>query len=103
MRTNRPSGADVEEMFDNDLRDTLMAETREARHWERCNEDRIHSLEAQQADLIRQVKEKDAEIKMLADAADKTLKTLRSWHKDRGEWWDCQRMLDAALRTVGRL
>lgn len=39
-----------------------------ARREEIQQKDRIHALEVQQADLIRQVKKKDTQIKALADA-----------------------------------
>lgn len=47
--------------------------------------------------------EKDEIIKALADASAKTLATLKAWHKDKGEWAECQDALACALRLVGRL
>lgn len=61
---------------DTDARDAYTALTNEtfrARHWEHMNADRIHALETQQADLIRQVKEVAAqrdEVKAALDASD---------------------------------
>lgn len=89
-------------------------ESARARREEAQLKDRIHALEVQQADLLRQVKEKDATIKALADA----LWDARQYGDDAGELCWCQspcgtgfvhgrrpgcEAKEAVLRRVGRV